>query len=296
MDRHHRLACFTVICTLGLGTALTLALCEGSAKIGAIPTVALCAIVALGINWLAFIPSYLKRTEHFFDLTGSITYIALIVVALIGSHNLDLRSGAVSIMVGLWALRLGSFLFLRVKKTGGDGRFDTIKHHPTTFFSWWSLQALWVFMTGSCALAAITTTRREAFGWVAVIGTFLWAGGFLIEILADRQKTHFRSDRGNDGDFIRTGLWGWSRHPNYFGEIILWVGVAIIAIPVLTGWRWVALISPVFVTFLLTRLSGIPILEARGKERWGNEEQYQNYLRDTPILLPRKPRDKIKIP
>jgi steroid 5-alpha reductase family enzyme len=274
MDRHHRLACFTVFCTLGLGTALTLALCEGSAKIGAIPTVALCAIVALGINWLAFIPSYLKRTEHFFDLTGSITYISLIVVALIGSHDLDLRSALVSIMVGLWALRLGSFLFLRVQKTGGDGRFDTIKHHPTTFFSWWSLQAL----------------------WVAVIGTFLWVSGFLIEVLADRQKTRFRSNRENDGDFIRTGLWGWSRHPNYFGEITLWVGIAIMATPVLTGWRWVALISPVFVTFLLTRLSGIPILEARGKERWGNEEQYQNYLRDTPILLPRKPRDKIKTP
>jgi steroid 5-alpha reductase family enzyme len=296
MNKHHRLAFFTIIITLGLGTALTLALCDGSAKIGSVPTVVWCALVALGINWLAFIPSYINRTEHFFDLTGSVTYVTLIIVALVGSHDIDLRSVLVSAMVGLWALRLGSFLFFRVQETGGDGRFDTIKHQPLTFFYWWSLQALWVFVTGSCALVVITNAKREAFGWVAVIGALLWTGGFLIEVVADHQKTRFRADRKNDDSFIRTGLWRWSRHPNYFGEIVLWVGVTIMAIPLLSGWRWVALISPVFVTVLLTRVSGVPVLEARGRARWGNDEQYQNYLCDTSILLPRKPRGKIKAP
>jgi len=283
-----------VTLTLALGVVLALALCDGSAKIGPVPTIVLCLAVAFGINWLAFIPSYLHRTEHYFDLIGSVTHTTLVVVALAGSSDIDLRSIFVAAMVGIWALRLGSFLFFRARKTGGDGRFDTIKHHPGTFFSWWCLQALWVFMTGSCALVIITSTERQAFGWIAAVGAAMWLIGFIAEVAADLQKSRFRSDPANSATFIRSGLWAWSRHPNYFGEILLWMGIAIMSIPLLSGWRWTALISPVFVFVLLTRMSGIPILERRGKERWGDDETYQEYLRSTPILLMRKPNAKMK--
>lgn len=90
--------------------------------------------------------------------------------------------------------------------------------------------------------------------------------------------------------FISTDLWAWSRHPSCFGEIALWTGIAIMAIPLLSGWRWVVLISPVFVTLLLTRVSGIPMLEARADKRWGDDEAFQSYTRDTPVLIPRPPR------
>ena len=280
--------------TLTLGTAITLALSDGSAKIGSVPTIVICSSVAFGINWLAFIPSYLRRTEHYFDLIGSVTHITLVIVALAGSSEIDARSILVAIMVGVWAFRLGSFLFLRAQKTGGDGRFDAIKHHPDTFFSWWSLQALWVFMTGSCALAVITSNDRQAFGWVATVGTVIWVTGFLIEVLADLQKSRFRSNEENSSTFIHSGLWAWSRHPNYFGEILLWIGIALISVPILSGWSWAALISPAFVIILLTRMSGIPILERRGRDRWGGDEKYQEYLQNTPILLMRKPKVKMK--
>jgi len=294
MNKHQRLAALSVVLILALGTALTLALCDGSAKVGTVPVIVLCALAAFGINWLAFIPSYVHRTEHYFDLTGSLTHITLIVVALLGSSRVDLRSILVSAMVGVWAVRLGSFLFLRARKTGGDGRFDTIKHHPATFFSWWSLQALWVFVTGSCSLVIITSTERQTFGWVAVTGAAMWVTGFLTEVTADLQKSRFRSDPKNSTTFIRSGLWAWSRHPNYFGEILLWVGISLMSIPLLGGWRWAALISPVFVVVLLTRISGIPILERRGQDRWGDDEMYLEYLRNTPILLLRKPNAKMK--
>ncbi len=294
MNKHQRLAALSVVLILALGTVLTLALCDGSEKVGTVPAIVLCAIAAFGINWLAFIPSYIHRTEHYFDLTGSLTHVTLIVVALLGSSRVDLRSILVSAMVGIWAVRLGSFLFLRARKTGGDGRFDTIKHHPATFFSWWSLQALWVFVTGSCSLVIITSTERQTFGWVAVIGAAMWVTGFLTEVVADFQKSRFRSDPGNSTTFITSGLWAWSRHPNYFGEILLWVGISLMSIPLLGGWRWAALISPVFVVVLLTRISGIPILERRGQDRWGDDEKYLEYLRNTPILLLRKPNAKMK--
>ena len=294
MNKHQRLAFITVVLTIGLGLALTIALSDGSSKVGGVPAVVLCAGAAFAINWLAFVPSYLKRTEHYFDLVGSLTHLTLILVALIGSSDLDLRATVVSILVGVWAVRLGSFLFLRARKAGGDGRFDTIKHHPGTFFSWWSLQALWVLVTGSCSLLVITSMERQSFGWFAGVGVALWGVGFLMEIVADRQKTQFRSESKNTSSLIHSGLWAWSRHPNYFGEILLWIGIAVVAIPLLSGWRWVALISPIFVFVLLTRISGIPILERRANERWGDDPIYREYLQSTPILLLRKPNTKIK--
>ena len=122
------------------------------------------------------------------------------------------------------------------------------------------------------------------------LGIIVWLAGFAIEVIADQQKSAFKNNPENAGRFITSGLWAWSRHPNYFGEIVLWTGIAIIALPVLSGWRWVMLISPVFVVLLLTRVSGIPLLEARARKRWGEDETFQAYTRDTPVLIPRPPR------
>jgi len=192
-------------------------------------------------------------------------------------------------MVMVWAVRLASFLFLRISKSGKDGRFDDIKTRPLRFLLAWTLQGLWVLVTAGAALAIITGGVREPLGAVGIAGIVIWAIGMLIEIIADRQKSAFKADPDNDGKFIDVGLWSWSRHPNYFGEIVLWTGMAIVALPVLQGWQWVTLISPVFVAFLLIKVSGIPLLEEKADERWGGQEAYENYKRETPVLVP-KPR------
>ncbi|MBC8187024.1 MAG: DUF1295 domain-containing protein, partial [Proteobacteria bacterium] len=127
-------------------------------------------------------------------------------------------------------------------------------------------------------------------GLVAALGGFLWVAGFAIEVAADQQKRRFRADPSNRERFIRSGLWAWSRHPNYFGEIILWIGIALIALPVLSGWQLATLISPVFVYVLLTRISGIPLLETRAKKKWGKDPDFAAYMRSTPVLFPRPPR------
>jgi len=144
------------------------------------------------------------------------------------------------------------------------------------------------------ALAAITAQTPGALGWTTVIGLVLFAAGFIIEVEADEQKHQFRQDLANEGRFIRSGLWAWSRHPNYFGEILLWWGIALVALPAIQGWPLVTLISPVFVYLLLTKVSGIPLLEARGRKRWGQNPEYQAYVADTPALILRPPRANVK--
>ncbi len=279
-----------------IAALVALAGSDGGVSAWGVPVFALCGALAFVINWLAFVPSFAAQTEHYFDLTGSVTYLAAIGAAIwlsVGQRGpdiVDARGLILGAFVAIWALRLGSFLFKRIRRAGSDGRFDDIKVSGTRFFRAWTLQGLWVLLTAACALAAITTGAPAPLGVPALIGIALWLAGFAIEVVADRQKQAFRDDPENRGQFITTGLWAWSRHPNYFGEIVLWLGVAVVAIPALSGWQHVTLISPVFVYLLLTRVSGVPLLERRADERWGDDERYQRYKANTPALFPRPPR------
>jgi steroid 5-alpha reductase family enzyme len=289
MDEQRRRSIIGTLIAVVLGGLVILAGSDGSRTVGPIAVFALCGILAYAINWIVFIPSFAARTERFYDLTGSLTYITLMVVALAVSGDLDARTAIAGGMVIVWALRLGSFLFRRISKDGKDGRFDEIKTNFLRFLMTWTLQGLWVLLTAGAALALITGEERQPLGWVAYLGMAVWLAGFVIEVVADGQKSAFKQNPANEGRFISTGLWAWSRHPNYFGEITLWLGMAIIAVPVLSGWRWVTLISPVFVFLLITRVSGVPMLEKRADDRWGDEPEYQAYKERTPVLMLRPP-------
>jgi steroid 5-alpha reductase family enzyme len=271
--------------TVLLAALFAVAGSQGGARIAGVAVLTLCAIIAFAIQWVAFIPAYLRQTEHFFDLVGSLTHLSAVACALSLSANLDARALILAAMIIVWAVRLGAFLARRVRRDGFDRRFTLIKTDPARFFLYWTMQGLWVFMTLAAALAAITSTHREPLSWIAGIGIAMWCAGFAIEVVADRQKRAFRKAPENAGRFITSGLWAWSRHPNYFGEILLWLGVATIAAPALAGWQWATLISPLFVLLLLTKASGIPMLEDSADARWGSDPAYQAYKDRTPVLL-----------
>ncbi len=261
---------------------------DGGVVIADLPAFAWAGVIAFAIQWLVFVPSFLKQTEHYFDLTGSVTFIMLALFGLrVGDDD---RSLLLACLVAVWAGRLGSFLFVRVRESGGDRRFDRIKPDFWQFLMTWTLQGLWVFVTLGPALAAMTSTHRPPLGAAAAAGVVIWVVGFVVEVTADAQKRRFRKDPANAGRFVTGGLWDWSQHPNYFGEIVLWCGITLVSLPALQGWQHLTLAAPLFVFVLLTRISGIRMLDAQANRRWGADEAYQAYRRRTSRLVPRPPR------
>jgi len=272
---------------LVIGILVALAGSQHGRMMGGVPIFTLCVGLAYLIQWLAFIPAYTLRTEKFFDLTGGVTNTVVILLGSFLSGDFDSRTVLLTLIVVIWAIRLGSFLFSRILTVGKDVRFNEIKLSFFSFLNVWTLQALWITFTLAAALAAITASVRKELDAFALIGSALWLYGFLFEVIADLQKSRFKANPQNEGKFIRTGLWSKSRHPNYFGEIVLWIGVALIAFPVLQGWQLMTLISPIFVILLLTQISGIPLLEKKADEKWGGQDDYEAYKMKTPKLIPR---------
>ena len=259
---------------------------QGSVYVPRVPLFAICASIGFLLHWIVFVPSFIFQTEHYFDLTGSISYIVTVTVAAVMHPLLDLRGLIICILISIWAARLGSFLFMRVKRAGKDRRFDEMKKRFWRYLLTFTLGGAWVFITMAAGLAAITSMSQRPLGIWLAIGILLWLVGFTIEVIADQQKTKFRKNPDNAEEFITTGLWGYSRHPNYFGEIVLWLGIGIIALPTLVGWQYMTLISPIFVIFLLVKISGVRLLEEGGQKRWGADPAYQQYIATTSMIIP----------
>ena len=287
MSKPNLASLITIVVVLVIGALVAVAGSQDGATWAGLPLFAWAVIAAFGIQVLVYIPSALARTERFFDLTGSATFALISIGLLLAAPAPDTRTWILGAMVIVWAIRLGSFLFIRIHRSGSDSRFDDIKGRPLRFLRVWILQGLWVTLTAAAAWIAMCATTRAPLGWVSIVGIAVWLVGIVIEVVADAQKSAFRADDANRGRFITSGLWSRSRHPNYFGEIVLWIGVLLVAAPALVGWQWVAVLSPVFVALLLTRVSGIPLLEQTADRTWGGQEEYERYKARTPVLIPR---------
>lgn len=253
------------------------------------------------------------QTEKYYDLTGSITYISLILGTLgytIGTElSVHPRQIVASSLVVIWAVRLGSFLFARIRRDQKDGRFDQLKPYFVAFFGTWNIQGTWCFLTSLAVLAVNSRKASEQpdLGLLDGLGIAIWALGFGIEVVADRQKAQWRTLPSSKGRYIDVGLWRYSRHPNYFGEWTLWVGQFVLCASAFTGddrtgvfvgAGWLSALSPVFVYLLLNYVSGVPLLESKSDERWGSEEVYQAYKRETWVffLLPTRRTDASRPP
>ena len=237
------------------------------------------------IQWVSFIPAFIFQTEKFYDLTGSITYLTAVFYTLYVTGSNNLSDLIIVGCVAVWAIRLGSFLFMRIHKAGEDRRFRTIKPNFTRFLMTWTLQGMWVSMCLLCVLTALSSYSGVVMNSLFFIGLLVFILGLSIEIIADYQKTVFRRKIENKDKFITTGLWSLSRHPNYFGEILLWTGIAIMSISSLQGLQYLTLISPIFVYVLLVYISGVRILEAQAEKKWGHLDSFKEYIKNTPRLF-----------
>ena len=247
--------------------------------------------ISFVIHGVLFIPSYVFQTEKFYDLTGSVTYITIISYVIYEiyqvSESLDPRILVIAACIMVWTIRLGGFLFWRVLKDGEDKRFRSILPSFTQLLMTWALSAAWVFIQSLSALVAITAVTQVEFGILGYVGLSLWLFGFIFEVIADHQKTKFKANPDNEGRFINEGLWKKSRHPNYFGEIVLWVGVSIMSVASMKGLQYVSLISPLFSFLLIYYVSGVRMLEARSDKKWGSSKDYQEYKNNVPVFVPK---------
>lgn len=244
--------------------------------------------IILFIHILLFLPSFILKTEKYFDITGTIAYVSIIIYVIFefkrANVTISFQSIVISAMVLIWALRLGIFLFIRIFKFKNDSRFDDAKKSFFKFLRFWMISALWVFLTTINAITLIINNQNGDLFSSLTIGIFVWVIGFLIEFIADLQKYNFRKKQKHD--FIDTGIWKYSQHPNYFGEITMWIGIAIISLTNLIGVQFFTLISPIFVYLLLTKVSGINLLDASAKIKWGKDQRYIEYINTTPKLIP----------
>tara|TARA_E500000331_G_C17203750_1_gene690452 strand:- start:392 stop:1282 length:891 start_codon:yes stop_codon:yes gene_type:complete len=280
----------SLICVL-IAFLVSLASSQNGVSYNNYPISIICMALSFIIHWLVFIPSYFYKTEKFYDITGTVAYLSILLttaylINLVNDEGILLRSIISIIFVMIWAIRLGIFLFKRVIKVGEDKRFEHAKKSFSKFLMFFNISALWVFLTIVNVLTMIINNSDSVTDLFFIIGVSIAIIGFIIEVVADMQKRKFRTNISNKGQFISSGLWSISRHPNYFGEMMIWVGMSFVTIPILIGWQFITLISPIFVIFLLTKVSGINLLEASANDKWGADKNYQDYKDKTSVLIP----------
>tara|TARA_Y100000768_G_scaffold72583_1_gene51220 strand:+ start:108 stop:848 length:741 start_codon:yes stop_codon:yes gene_type:complete len=240
------------------------------------------------IQIIFFIPSFILKTEKIYDLIGSTTYIFVGLIAYLSVDNKTTTDTILLFFVIIWGTRLGTYLFKRIQRDSEDVRFEKAKRNFFWFLQYWMGQALWVSITSCAAVIAILKPESNTLNIYGYIGITIWIFGFTFEVIADLQKNNFKKSQNTTQNYISTGLWSKSRHPNYFGEITLWVGMYIISLSSFSGIEYLTIISPIFVYILLTRMSGINMLEKIADQRYGHLDEYLEYKEKTPILVPYK--------
>ncbi|MCX6249587.1 MAG: DUF1295 domain-containing protein [Bacteroidetes bacterium] len=243
-------------------------------------------IISVGFNLVLFIPAYRFKTDHLTDISYALTFIGLAFFGFVKNTS-TLPSVMLYLMILLWAGRLGVFLFSRIRKIGRDKRFDGMRENFWLFGRFWLLQGItvWVILIPAIFFFTAPSTTLS---FLSLPGFLIWLAGLLAETIADLQKYRFSTNLSDRGKWIETGLWKFSRHPNYLGEIMVWTGVYLFVLPGLsTVHAWIGLTGPVFIALLLIFVSGIPILEKSADKKWGDRDDYLEYKKRVGVLVPK---------
>ncbi len=236
------------------------------------------------IQVVFFIFAALFKTDKVTDLSYGLTFPATVLLLLLLGGNYGISNIILFCMILLWGLRLGVFLFIRVLVTKRDRRFDGVRENFKRFLTFWTLQAATIFVV--LLPATFMLEKNTLFNPLQGIGIFIFLAGFVVETIADFQKFTFKNNPTNHDKFINTGLWKYARHPNYFGEMLVWCGVFLYTLPTLSGYEFISIVSPLYIWFLLRYVSGVPPLEKRYSKIYKDNRSYQDYKKSTRLLVP----------
>ena len=257
-----------------------------SIRVNDIPIVFIFAISILSLNSVFFIHSYFFKSDIFFDLVGSFSFLSIGIASLLLLPDIDANQILIFFLLVFWSLRLGPFLFLRRIGAGNDERLSEYFKSPISLYFLWCMNSLWVFFTSLSMIIIFSSKTTHDFGLLQWLGLIIWVFGYIIEVISDSQKNKF--NKTNKGKFINIGLWKYIRHPNYLGEIIIWFGIFVISLNYIESFSsMLSILSPIFVYILLRYLSGVPQLEKRGDQKWGDLKEYVKYKEKTGIIFPK---------
>lgn len=245
-------------------------------------------LIAVAINVVGFLVAFKLKTDKLTDFSYALSFFTINLTGLILSGNFNLANTLVVSAITLWAIRLGSYLVIRIRKWGRDKRFDAIRENFFKFGQFWVLQGVTAWIVSLASLIFIYQNDSSSLNLISILGLIIFAKGLTVETFADLQLFKFSLIKKNKGKFIDQGLWRFSRHPNYLGEITVWTGLWIFTLPVLNLTQsLVAFISPLFIFLMIRFVSGVPKLEKSAKEKWGKDPAYQAYKKRTGLLLPK---------
>jgi steroid 5-alpha reductase family enzyme len=237
-------------------------------------------LVVLSFMVLMFIIGLVRKNNGIVDIGWGIGFIVIALFTLVKNGNYTLFQIIGTILVIIWGLRLSLHIYARNKDKPEDFRYANWRKqwgkwvNLRAFFQVYLLQGLLMLFI-AIPIILINSYSYSRFGIISIIGLLIWFFGFIFESLGDYQlKEHLKKSKS----IMRTGLWKYTRHPNYFGESVQWWGLGLMAISI----AWWSLISPIIITFLLLKISGVPMLE----KKWDNNKEYQEYKKHTNPFFP----------
>ncbi len=230
-----------------------------------------------------------RKRNDIADIVWGLGFVVAVGCALLFSQTLDVRPFLVSILVFIWGGRLAIRIFLRNLGKYEDARYRAWREEwgdhfiLRTFLQVFMLQGVLILII-SIPVLLIIISDNPPLNFLDYLGTAIWITGFVFEAVGDYQLDRFTRDPGNRGKIMKYGLWRYSRHPNYFGEVLLWWGIFCIALSVENG--WLTIIGPATITFLILKVSGIPLAE----KRLLRKDEFQQYMKTTSVFFPMPPK------
>jgi steroid 5-alpha reductase family enzyme len=260
---------------------------------GTVTIMGLNLAVVMGMMVCAWLVSLALKDASIADIFWGLGFVLIAWLTFFLAEGYLFRKILIALLVSVWGLRLACYIGLRKRGKGEDHRYQTWRARYGKNFWWVSLftvfglQGLLLWIISLVVQAGQIAAGPVGLGWLDGAGFLMWLCGFVFEALGDLQMARFKADPGNRGKVMDHGLWAYTRHPNYFGESLMWWGIFLITLSTPTNF-WTA-ISPVTITILLLRVSGVSLLEKTMVEK---RPAYRAYIKSTSAFFPWFPRKK----